>query len=150
MRYLIAFFGVFILWFSFPNRARDPSGALFMAGIYATTVFGGLLADQFFWIPVREKRKRARLLGILALAAEGRTAEIKQLINSGVSVDLTGPYGETALLMAARNNQVESAIFLLAAGTDRSKRTKRGSDAAAIARKHGNIDLALLISGKSS
>lgn len=145
VRYLIAFCGVLILWWSSPIRGRDPTGAAVMAVFYAVIFFGALLFYQFIIEPRLARNKRGRLPLIVAYAAEGRTKEIETLITQGVSIDMPGPNGETALMMTCRNNQLQTAVFLLGHGADLTKKTKKGHDAADIAKLHGNAEIEKLL-----
>lgn len=97
------------------------------------------LARAFF------RKKRSSLPTIVALAAEGQTVAISKLLEQGISIEETGPNGETALMMAARNNRLETAIFLVSAGADVAKKSLRGNNAAEIAKRHGNHDLAAML-----
>jgi len=145
-RYLIALLGVFILWFDSPIRHRDPNGALVMTAVYLFVFFGILLFYQFIFVPARARQKRSQLPEIIALAAEGRSIDVNVLLDSGVPVDVTGPHGETALMLAAKNNRVETVAILLARGASPDLVSVRGSNAAMLAKLNGHEDLAEMIS----
>ena len=59
----------------------------------------------------------------LHLAARSGDLEgVRQLIESGIPIDVTGKFGVTALQLAAKSNQVEVTRYLLEQGADPSSR----------------------------
>jgi hypothetical protein len=62
-------------------------------------------------------------------ASEGRTDVLKKLLAAGVFVDCIGPSGETALMIAAQADQVETVRWLVGKGASVDARDERGTTA---------------------
>ena len=114
-----------------------------------TQAIGNTLAGLFILVVGRwifsEKLKRDALPKIVSLAAEGKTAEICKLLEEGVSPDEAGPSGETALMLAVKNDHFETAKLLISRGADVAKKTHRGNSAADIATKHASASVVALL-----
>jgi ankyrin repeat protein len=91
----------------------------------------------------------AFLRGVLDLAREGRTAELADVIERGVPVDLTGGAGDTLLILAAYHDHPETVRMLLARGADPNRVNDRGQTAlgAAVFRRSRDSVSALLDHG---
>lgn len=55
---------------------------------------------------------------LLSAAAAGNAIRVKQLLETGASIDARDPAGRTALLLATHANHVETAQLLIKAGAD--------------------------------
>jgi hypothetical protein len=89
------------------------------------------------------------LAGILDLARGGATAELLDLIERGVPVNLTGAAGDSLLLLAAYHAHPDTVEALLAAGADPDRVNDRGQTAlgAAVFRRCARSVGALLAAG---
>lgn len=59
---------------------------------------------------------------LLLAARSGNVAEVRRLVEGGLSVDSSGTWGMTALALAARWSQVEVTKYLLEQGADVNSR----------------------------
>ena len=91
----------------------------------------------------------AFLATLLDAAREGRAAELREAVSAGVPVNLTGPSGDTLLLLAAYYNQPETVRVLLELGADTERVNDRGQTAlgAAVFRRSTASVTALLAAG---
>ncbi len=71
----------------------------------------------------------AFLHGVLDLAREGRSAELAELIDRGVPVNLTGASGDTLLILATYHGHPETVRLLLERGADPGRVSDRGQTA---------------------
>ena len=87
--------------------------------------------------------------GVLDLAREGRTAELLEMIEAGVSVNLSNARGDTPLILAAYREHLGTVEALLAVGADTDMVNSMGQTAlaAAIFRNNAPIVTALLDAG---
>src|SRR4051812_42922716 len=69
------------------------------------------------------------LHGVLDLAREGRTAQLRAALEAGVPVNLTNAAGDSLLILAAYHDHPDSVRALLAAGADPDRVNDRGQTA---------------------
>jgi len=91
----------------------------------------------------------AFLRGVLDLAREGSTAELADVIERGVPVNLTGGSGDSLLILAAYHDHPETVRMLLERGADPDRVNDRGQTAlgAAVFRRSAASVTALLDHG---
>jgi len=91
----------------------------------------------------------AYLTSLLDAAREGRAAELREAVSAGVPVNLTGPAGDTLLILAAYYNHPDTVQALLEMGADTERVNDRGQTAlgAAVFRQSGPSVTALLAAG---
>jgi ankyrin repeat protein len=89
------------------------------------------------------------LRGVLDLAREGRTAELGEVIERGVPVNLTGGTGDSLLILAAYHEHPATVRMLLDRGADPDRVNDRGQTAlgAAVFRRSVESVTALLDHG---
>jgi len=89
------------------------------------------------------------LHGVLDLAREGRTAQLRAALEAGVPVNLTNAAGDSLLILAAYHDHPDSVRALLAAGADPDRVNDRGQTAlgAAVFRRSRDSVTALLAAG---
>lgn len=78
--------------------------------------------------PLTEEQLR-QLAGVLDLAREGSTADLQELLRAGVPANLTGPTGDTLLILAAYHDHPDTVAMLLDAGADPGRVNDRGQTA---------------------
>ena len=71
----------------------------------------------------------AFLQGVLDLAREGRTDELRDVVQRGVPVNLTGGTGDTLLILAAYHDHPPTVRMLLEHGADVDRVNDRGQTA---------------------
>ena len=71
----------------------------------------------------------AFLQGVLDLAREGRSAELAEMLDRGVPVNLTGGTGDSLLILAAYHDHPETVRVLLERGADPQRVNDRGQTA---------------------
>jgi ankyrin repeat protein len=71
----------------------------------------------------------AFLRGALDLARQGRTAELADIIDRGVPVNLTGATGDSLLILAAYHDHPQTVKMLLERGADPDRVNDRGQTA---------------------
>ena len=71
----------------------------------------------------------AFLRSVLDLAREGRTAELADVIERGVPVNLTGGSGDSLLILAAYHGHPDTVRMLLEHGADPDRVNDRGQTA---------------------
>jgi ankyrin repeat protein len=91
----------------------------------------------------------AFLTGVLDLAREGSTAELAEVIERGVPVNLTGATGDSLLILAAYHDHPATVRMLLEHGADPDRVNDRGQTAlgAAVFRRSTDSVTALLEHG---
>ena len=91
----------------------------------------------------------AFLRGVLDLAREGRTAELADVVERGVPVNLTGASGDSLLILAAYHDHPETVRMLLERGADPDRVNDRGQTAlgAAVFRRSAPSVEALMAHG---
>jgi ankyrin repeat protein len=91
----------------------------------------------------------AFLRSVLDLAREGRTAEVADVIDRGVPVNLTGATGDSLLILAAYHDHPATVRMLLEHGADPDRVNDRGQTAlgAAVFRRSLESATALLEHG---
>lgn len=91
----------------------------------------------------------AFLASVLDLARHGATTELTAALDAGVPANLTGPSGDTLLILAAYHDHPETVRALLAAGADPERVNDRGQTAlgAAVFRRSSASVEALLAAG---
>jgi ankyrin repeat protein len=91
----------------------------------------------------------AFLASVLDLARNGTTAELTAALAAGVPANLTGPSGDTLLILAAYHDHPDTVRALLAAGADPERVNDRGQTAlgAAVFRRSAVNVEALLAAG---
>ncbi len=67
---------------------------------------------------------------------------MKALLKAGAMVDIQDVYGQTALLVATAENNVEMVMILLQAGADPLIENKDGVNSVEMAKLRGNFELA--------
>ena len=89
------------------------------------------------------------LRGVLDLGREGRTAELADVIERGVPVNLTGGSGDSLLILAAYHDHPDTVRMLLERGADPDRVNDRGQTAlgAAVFRRSTPSVTALLAHG---
>jgi ankyrin repeat protein len=65
----------------------------------------------------------------LDLAREGRAEELAALVDTGLPVNLTGPSGDTLLILAAYYEHPDAVAVLLQRGADTERQNDRGQTA---------------------
>ena len=128
-----------------PRRAQDPLGAAVVAlasGVLIALVV--LLIDGMRWV-VRHA-KRSKYPELILAAADGDLQRLESAIRAGESVNVRGPDGETALMLAARNGRSEAVRCLLTNGADRALSTPKGSTATTLAVRFKHDAIARLLS----
>ncbi len=78
-------------------------------------------------------------------AAVGDTNSVRELIDSGVDVDVQNRFGKTALMLAVETNSMETVVMLLARGADVNKRTVAGCTALTFAAENGHEAITALL-----
>jgi hypothetical protein len=107
----------------------------------------GVAAVLFFfvWKPLKKKRDEIKqqktienneLTQLIVAAAEGDDTEIERLLSEGEDVNKCGKLGETALMMAAKNDRRTTVRLLLKSGADVYAKTAKGNTARDIAKQH--------------
>ena len=71
----------------------------------------------------------AFLQGVLDLAREGRTDDLRAVVERGVPVNLTGGTGDSLLILAAYHDHPETVGMLLEHGADPDRVNDRGQTA---------------------
>ena len=71
----------------------------------------------------------AFLQGVLDLAREGRTDDLRAVVERGVPVNLTGGTGDSLLILAAYHDHPETVRMLLEHGADPDRVNDRGQTA---------------------
>lgn len=91
----------------------------------------------------------AFLQSVLDLAREGRAAELAEMIERGVPVNLTGATGDSLLILAAYHDHPATVRMLLERGADPNRVNDRGQTAlgAAVFRRSVESATALLEHG---
>ena len=91
----------------------------------------------------------AFLQGVLDMAREGRTAELADVVERGVPVNLTGGTGDSLLILAAYHGHPETVRMLLEHGADPDRVNDRGQTAlgAAVFRQSEELVRVLLDHG---
>ncbi len=91
----------------------------------------------------------AFLQAVLDDAREGRTAELADVIDRGVPVNLTGATGDSLLILAAYHDHPATVRMLLERGADANRVNDRGQTAlgAAVFRRSAESVTALLEHG---
>jgi hypothetical protein len=89
------------------------------------------------------------LLAVVDLARTGSTSPLGEIVDAGISVNLTNAAGDTLLILAAYHCHLETVEMLLARGADHSRTNGRGQTAlgAAVFRQDEPIVRALLDAG---
>ena len=72
-------------------------------------------------------------------AADGDDATVELLLSRGADINLAGKSGETALMLAAKNDRQTTVILLLKKGANVNAKTKQGNTARDIAKRHGHL-----------
>ena len=89
----------------------------------------------------RKRKERADLESsksdLAQACANGNTKKVAALIEAGADVNEQDENGGTALMLAARNNRLAVAAYLLEHGARPDLKTKSGLSASDIAMKHG-------------
>jgi ankyrin repeat protein len=106
-----------------------------------------LTSDARSFLP---RYAQAQDVELMKAAAAGDTARIKTLLASGAQVNAIDEWGNSALLMTAREGQVESARMLLKAGAEVEGRGGAMSPLAASALRGHAILVRLLIHNGAS
>ncbi len=91
----------------------------------------------------------ALLHDVLDMARQGRTGELVRAIEAGVPVNLTGPSGDSLLILAAYHSHPDTVSALLDHGADPDRVNDRGQTAlgAAVFRRNRESVDALLARG---
>src|SRR4051794_28540585 len=89
------------------------------------------------------------LQGVLDMAREGRTEQLREVIERGVPVNLTGGAGDSLLILAAYHDHPGTVRMLLEHGADTDRVNDRGQTAlgAAVFRQSTESVTALLAHG---
>ena len=94
----------------------------------------------------REAQSAMPLPPLVPAAHDGRTAEVRRLLDEGADVDQADEYGFTALLWASARNHIEIAAVLLEAGADVNKANFYGRTPMSWACYDGHLAMAQLLS----
>lgn len=81
-------------------------------------------------------------------ARRGDVATLRELLATGLDVNLTNPKGFTALTLATYDDHREAATFLLGAGADLAIKDARGLTALHLAGQQGNAEAWALLGGE--
>jgi ankyrin repeat protein len=100
-------------------------------------------------LPELTDAELAFLETVFDLAREGKTAEVKSLVEQGIPVDLTNSKGDTLLILAAYYKHEELVEALIALDADTSRVNDNGQTAlvAGVFRNNVRIVTALLAAG---
>lgn len=94
-----------------------------------------------------EEEKRYEELQVLALdlARAGKTLELKQMIEAGLSANLCDHKGQSLLMLASYNNQLETTKMLIELGAEVDLKNDRGQTPLAGVCFKGHFDLVKLL-----
>lgn len=100
-------------------------------------------------VPELTDEELALLESAFGLAREGRTGELRALIDAGLPVNLTNAKGDTLLILAAYHRHAATVASLLEAGADPDRVNDMGQTAlsAAVFRQDEEIVRSLLAGG---
>ena len=130
--------------------------AAVIGGVTGLLMIAGFLLHWFVWKPINRKRhefrtskliKNQSLSKIMIAAAEGFDDEIKRLVAVGGDVNECGKSGETALMMAAKNDNRLTVRVLLELGANPNAKTIKGNTARDIAKQHKNFVVSDILNG---
>lgn len=74
------------------------------------------------------KQEMVKLL--FAAVKSGNTLRVNELLENGFDVNITTPFGRTALMLAAQRNDMSMTSFLLSKGANPKLKTKTNMTAA--------------------
>ena len=81
--------------------------------------------------------ERDGLTELMLFSAQGKSVKAREIIESGVDINLRNNLGATALIYAAKNGDREIVALLLKSGADKTITDQNGYTAADHARKNG-------------
>lgn len=82
--------------------------------------------------------QKQQLTELMIASAEGNDGEVERLIDQGSDVNEAGKSGETALILAAKNDKRSTVRLLLARGANPNAVTTKGNTARDIAKMQGH------------
>ena len=142
-----------------PSLVSAKEGSLAEAAVIGAaegTIIGIAASIYFFvWKPIMKKIDEAKqkktivrneLTPLIVAAAEGNDTEIERLLSECEDVNVSGKLGETALMMAAKNDRRTTIRLLLKSGADVYAKTAKGNTARDIARQHKKFVVADILS----
>jgi len=142
-----------------PSLVAAKEGSLAEAAVIgaAQGIIIGVAAILYFfvWKPLKKKRDEIKqqktivnneLTQLIVAASEGDDMEIKRLLSEGEDINASGKLGETALMMAAKNDRRTTVRLLLKSGADVYAKTAKGNTARDIARQHKKLVVADILS----
>jgi ankyrin repeat protein len=84
---------------------------------------------ESFLASLPEDQRSTFIEGVFDLARTGRTAELREMIESGVPIDVSNARGDTLLIVAAYAQQPEAVSALLALGAPKDAVNQMGQTA---------------------
>lgn len=88
-----------------------------------------------------ENRLQQELPSLILAAADGNDELVTSILNSDAQPNVTGPDGQTALMLAARNGHLTTAKLLIERGASLTAITNSGNSAESIAVKFGHMQM---------
>lgn len=157
-RYVFLLICLALMYWGSPTRKTDPLGALVVTAASGLLLFALFLLYAFAIRPLWKKLMGDKIVNpslakeepkshspFLLASADGNLEEVTRHLASEVDIDQRGPAGDTALMLAARNNKIDCIKLLLARGADASIRTPKKSSAEDVARRFGHGEAAELL-----
>lgn len=128
-----------------PNAGRGPGGNPTMVAVQSgDEAMVRLLAAKGAKMDATKKQA-----GPLHYAVLRRRPEmVKLMLSLGAQIDAIDDRGSTALMLAAKNGQIEVVRYLLSKGADKSLQDNNGITAVEHARQQGHLDIVSLLEGK--
>ncbi len=128
-----------------PNAGRGPGGNPIMVAVQSgDEAMVRLLAAKGAKVDTTKK-----LAGPLHYAVLRRRPEmVKLMLSLGAQIDAIDDRDSTALMLAAKNGQIEVVRYLVSKGADKSLQDIGGLTAVEHARKQGHQDIVQLLEGK--
>lgn len=142
--------------FSANLQRQSPIGALIIAGASGLILVTLLAIFDFIGKPLWKRFGPAPKMNeasapsyikplLITAAANGDAGTVHDLITEKIDVNVVDRIGATALMYAARNNQIDCMKVLLEAGADPALKTNKGYTALWFAENNAHVDAANLL-----